>query len=332
LRYKVLGLIIDSDTTLSGLEPWDECQTLAPSVTLRQVPPAGSADLAKRQLVRKILADPRGKYWSMYEGESQYLLEYDGLVQFNISRDGTSIGYSLNRDDLSQFFQWAVLHLVLLFVLHLRSVPVYHAGGVSVDGEALVFFGHSGQGKSTLSASFGKAGYPVITDDVLVLEESDQGFGALPSFPWVRLCRESIDAVFGMDALEFLSADGDGKLRVSPDSGLMPFAARPSPVKGIYVLSNGDGLPSSQIVEISPIPRAEAIGILLSRNSMLPVLGRDQVAYVLGFLTRLVMQIPVWHLRINPGLEQLPQVVEAIVKHDPIHSTLSAMSRPECRV
>jgi hypothetical protein len=332
LRYKVLGLIIDSDTTLSGLEPWDECQPPTPSVTLRQVPPVDSTDLAKWRLFRRVLADPRGKYWSMYEGESRYLLEYDGLLQFSISRDGNSIEYSLNRDNLDQFFQWTVLHLVLLFVLHLRSVPVYHAGGVSVDGKALLFFGHSGQGKSTLSASFGKAGYPVITDDVLVLEEDEQGFSALPSFPWVRLCRESIDAVFGINALEFLSADGDGKLRVSPDSGLMPFAAGPSPVKGIYVLSNGDGLLSSQIVEISLIPRAEAIGILLSRNSMLPVLGRDQVAYVLGFLNRLVTQIPVWHLRINPGLEQLPQVVEAIVKHEPISRPLSAMSRLGCRV
>jgi hypothetical protein len=331
LRYKVLGLLIDSDTTLSGLAPWTECQTLPPSVTLRQVPLVDSIDSSKWQLVRRVLADPRGKYWLMYEGESNYLLEYDGLVQFSISRDGNSIGYSLSRDNLDQFFQWAVLHLVLLFVLHLRSVPVYHAGGVSVDGKALLFFGHSGQGKSTLSASFGKAGYPVITDDVLVLEESEHGFSALPSFPWVRLCRESINAVFGIDALESLSADGDGKLRVSPDSGLMPFAAGPSPVKGIYVLSNGAGLPSSRIVEIRPIPRAEAIGILLSRNSMLPVLGRDQVAYVLAFLTRLVTQIPVWHLRINPGLEQLPQVVEAIVEHEPVLRLLSDMSHQGCR-
>ena len=326
LRYKALGLILDSDTPLSGLEIWDEGETRMPAVTIRQVPFVSSVDPLKLQLVRRILADPRGKCWHLYQGQSGYLLEYDGLVQYNISSEGNCIGYALNRDDLEQFFQWALLHLVLLFALHLRSVPVYHAGGVSLGGKALVFFGHSGQGKSTLSASFGKAGYPVITDDVLVLEYTEHGFNALPSFPWIRLCRESIDALFGKSVLESLPADGDGKLRVSSDSGLVKFAAEPIPLKGICVLSNGDEPPDGRLIEISPIARAEAVGILLSRDSMLPILGRDQVSYLLAFLTRLVAQVPVWRLSIRPGLDQLPQVVEALVNHELGAGSFSAMS------
>lgn len=326
LRYKALGITLDSDTSLSGLETCDEGATRTPVVTVRQVPFLHSVDSSKFQLVRRILADARGKCWDLYQGDTSYLLEYDGLVQYNISCDGNHIGYALNRDDLEQFFQWALLHLVLLFALHLRCIPVYHAGGVSVDGKALVVFGHSGQGKSTLSASFGKAGYTVITDDVLVLEETEHGFNALPSFPWVRLCRESIDALFGQSALESLSADDDGKLRVSLDSGLVEFSEEPIPLKGVYVLSNVDTSPSDELIEISPISRAEAVGILLGRDSMLPILGRDQVSYLLTSLTRLVAQVPVWRLRIKPGLDQLPQVVQALVKHESDPTSLSEMS------
>ena len=193
------------------------------------------------------------------------------------------------------------------------------------------FFGHSGQGKSTLSTSFGKAGFPVITDDVLVLQESRNEFNARPSLPWVRLCRESVDAVFGSSALDHLSADDDGKLRVDPASGLMPFATGPTPVRGIFVLAQGDPLPSYQDVEITRIAPAQAVGILLSRDSMLPILEQNLVAQVLGALTRLVKQVPVWQLVVNPGLERLPRVVSAVLAHQESQFALSSSSCQEQR-
>ena len=55
-----------------------------------------------------------------------------------------------------------------------------HATVVVVDGKGVAFFGDSGWGKSTLAASFIKAGHSVLTDDLLVIREVD---GVLYGFP-----------------------------------------------------------------------------------------------------------------------------------------------------
>jgi hypothetical protein len=47
---------------------------------------------------------------------------------------------------------------------------VYHAAGVVIDGRAWAVEGLPGDGKSTLAAHFATAGFPVLTDDTLVID------------------------------------------------------------------------------------------------------------------------------------------------------------------
>ena len=53
------------------------------------------------------------------------------------------------------------LHLVL------GGQLVLHASAVDVSGAALAFVGAAGMGKSTVATLFGRAGHPLVTDDVL---------------------------------------------------------------------------------------------------------------------------------------------------------------------
>lgn len=71
----------------------------------------------------------------------------------------------------------AVRHLVLglgfrLLFYH-RGHLVVHGCAVAIDGDAVVFFGEPGVGKSTLSAAFDAAGCPILTDDVVVISDPD---------------------------------------------------------------------------------------------------------------------------------------------------------------
>jgi hypothetical protein len=53
------------------------------------------------------------------------------------------------------------LHLIM------RGELALHASSVEVAGSALAFTGMAGMGKSTIATLFGRAGHPLVTDDVL---------------------------------------------------------------------------------------------------------------------------------------------------------------------
>jgi hypothetical protein len=73
---------------------------------------------------------------------------------------------------------------------------VFHGGAVSRDGYAAALLGPSGQGKSTLTAACARAGLAFLTDDCLVLDETD-GIHILPDVDHVRLWDDSYRALTG---------------------------------------------------------------------------------------------------------------------------------------
>lgn len=68
-------------------------------------------------------------------------------------------------------------------VLHRRGALVLHASSVIVDGIAIVFAGHSGAGKSTISSLAEDAGAEVLSDDRTILSVGAHGVRAWGS-PW----------------------------------------------------------------------------------------------------------------------------------------------------
>lgn len=324
-------MLIESDTQLAGIAPAQDKGGFSPSISVRRAKLIPEIDLEIWQLQRRITVDPKGQYWSLYQGNNSYLLEYEGILQFIIASDGKEVTYAGRSDVPEESFQWNLVHLVLPLSFHLRNIPVYHAGAANTQLGSVLFFGHSGQGKSTLTAAFGQAGCPIVTDDILVLQEHDGKFYSVPGLPWVRLCQESFDVLFGADTAALVIEDGDGKMRVDASAGLLPFATEPATVSGVYVLTNSESNYDDQLVTIKPISSAQAVGILLGRDIMLPILAKDQVASVFAFLGKLTVQVPVWEITISRDLNRLPEVVSEILKHEQHRRVLSSVPAQENR-
>src|SRR4030095_9116966 len=92
-----------------------------------------------------------------------------GRADFLLQPDGRSIvGYRRARVAIGTF-RHLFLDQVLPLVLSHRGVTVLHASAFAGSRGAVALIGATGVGKSTLAASFGTNGWPVIADDALVL-------------------------------------------------------------------------------------------------------------------------------------------------------------------
>ena len=110
----------------------------------------------------------------------------DGMFDFLISPDGSQILYRLLAELSMASFETYLLGLLMKAVLIKRDIHSLHASSVVIDGKAVAFLGISGFGKSSLAACFVSAGYPLLTDDVLRLDE-DSGVWAYPGPACLKL-------------------------------------------------------------------------------------------------------------------------------------------------
>ncbi|MEH6836223.1 MULTISPECIES: hypothetical protein [Falsihalocynthiibacter] len=73
---------------------------------------------------------------------------------------------------------------------------VLHAGAVESDGNALVFLGNSGRGKSTLVASFQNSGAVLLGDDAIIVSQVDNVFHGKAVYPSLRLLPDSLAELY----------------------------------------------------------------------------------------------------------------------------------------
>lgn len=126
---------------------------------------------------------------------------------------------------------------LLTFVLGVLSFKKeffpLHGGGIVHNGEAYMFSGNSGAGKSTTMAGLQERGYASVGDDIanLYMHKSGKVF-VHPCFPRFKLWEESLNLLNKKD-------QGEYKLRMDMSKYLVPvdnFHTSSLPVKRIYLL------------------------------------------------------------------------------------------------
>ena len=193
---------------------------------------------------------------------------------------------------------------VLSYWLERLGIAALHAAAVRTRTGAVGFLAPSGGGKSSLAAALLRAGAPLLTDDILPVEESGGTFLARPGFPQMRLEPDSARHFLGaVDGLTAVCAD-DTKLHVPVDR----FEGSALPLSALYLVERRPGPP-----EVLPLSRRQAV-IELVRHSFSPYLveAAGLQPRRLDLFARLVRQVPVRRLRCPEGLEHLPAVVETL--------------------
>ncbi|MGH9509361.1 MAG: hypothetical protein ACRD2M_05450 [Terriglobales bacterium] len=302
-RYRICGRQLESSMHLPEL-PASADSTPAGSFQLLAGPSPAPESLA--WIHQWVQTD--GAPWSSlsrYNGD--YLLRFHGLADFLVRDDGQQIRcYSVNGTP-DATLRHLLLDQVIPLALSRQGDLVLHSSAVVTPDGAVAFAGEAGMGKSTLTASFCRRGYPALTDDGLLLEEQDGKLVGFPSYPGLRLWDDSLKAVFSETTTGIPVAHYTSKVRVALGADAVPFCGRPSVIRRIYCLALAD------TVSIAPMPPTKGL-MELSKQTYRLDPDRDRMCREFEQLSRLVTGSLLRRLSYPHDLARLPEVQEAILQ------------------
>ena len=238
-----------------------------------------------------------------------YLLRFPSCGDFLLSADAAQIQCRPLPGIPEVTVRHLLLDQVIPVVLSRRESVVLHASAVLTPHGVVAFAGKSGQGKSTLAASFAKKGCALVSDDCLVLRAEHGNWTAFPSYPGVRLWPATAEELVLQGTRTAEVAHYSIKCRVS-ESALLPFVKSPAPIKRLFFLTEETS--SISIQRLSP-GRAfvSLVGFTYNLDIEDPGFLRRQFEAV----AQLTADVPAYAIRYPRQFASLPAVWETILDH-----------------
>jgi hypothetical protein len=239
--------------------------------------------------------------------KSSYL-RWSGLFEFLVSRDGRHIRYNPLEHASAESFNTYLLGHVLSFSLLAFGEEPLHGTAIVADGKAIGFLGDCAAGKSTLGAAFLSRGLKILTDDVLVPEETGEGYDVHPGIPRLKLFPSVARRLLGREDGQRLN---NGTLKQVLPLEAAQYCGRKMPLAALYVLS--DERPDGEAIRIEPLSTATALLEVIGHTFNTIVTDRARLANQFTLASRLVSRVPVKRLGYARGLSRLPAVCEAVL-------------------
>jgi hypothetical protein len=227
----------------------------------------------------ELIYDP-GSVWRMYRSgeETCALLHYQdegarapepAMLRANAAWDTLTLTEQPAGPGWRSLLCLGAGELILRTAILFTGGLVFHASGLDDNGKGILFVGHSGAGKSTQAALWGREpGVVVMNDDRIPVQLADEGARCYGS-PW------------------------GGTAAIARQHA--------APLSAIIVLEQA---PENQIVSLPPFAAAP----LLSPRLYLPYWDADLMRRALRNLDALIARVPIYHLRCRPGPDVIPLV------------------------
>lgn len=192
--------------------------------------------------------------------------------------------------------------------LHQRGLLPLHANAVVIEGRAIVFTGESGAGKSTLAAWFDDHGYPVLSDDVSVVNGIGKGRPFVhPSVRRLRLCHDALIAS-GRSANDFEPSYWGDPEFTKYDVPLAQADSAARPLSDIVALEFGE---RSRLEPLEGIAAAEMLFAHTYRGVVIEQLGSARLHW--QAVTRLLPAVRVWRWTRRRRLDLIGSEIERLL-------------------
>ncbi len=240
---------------------------------------------------------------------SIYALDFIGLISFQIDiARRLVVGRKLTTDLTDESLAHALDDHCAPRILAHEGRLVLHGSSVSLEDGLAVFLGETGAGKSTLAASFEKAGHHMLGDDALVVSEIDGQFHGEATYRSLRLFPQSVSAIYGEEAETSPMAHYSAKVHVEPRHTAAG-AGDPFRIGAIFYLKS-DGVDAA--VEARLLTPRDACLKVLAQSFALDPQDSDHALQRLTQVSQLVTHVPVYELSYPRDYALLPDVHETI--------------------
>ena len=201
-----------------------------------------------------------------------------------------------------QVTRFYVVGTVMAILLYQRQFLVLHGSVINIDGEAVIFLGNSGDGKSSTAAALHAAGYKLVNDDVAPVTLGDRPAFLQPGFPQIKMSPETANALgYDFESLPLIHPQ-ESKRGYRPQHN---FSRSPLGIKRIYVLDYG--------AEFASTPIASSLATMeLSRHSRPTTLYHRGDALHFFQCADLVKEQTIYRLQRPKNLKLLPKIADFI--------------------
>lgn len=256
---------------------------------------------------------PWGAIWFEYfQTLGGRLLRFPKLVDFEF--DLSDLSHTIRATPAPDVDRATIEHLfhnnVVPMLMADGGALILHGAAVDIGGSALIFIGTTGKGKSTLAASFASTGFPFLSDDSVRLDPTETGYLAQPSYPSLRLWRDSDNAVLCGRVREMSGVKFSNKARYAA-GGEIPHTNKPTPLLAIYVLASG--APAATVIQ--SLGANEAMMEFVQHSFILDLQSETTVGGHFERMAALANKVSVFSLDYPRDYALLPDVRSAIISH-----------------
>jgi len=256
---------------------------------------------------------PDGTPWlSCAKTDGGYLLRFNELADFTIDRIGTEIVCIPKPGIPEDTIQHLLLDQVIPLVINLRGGEALHASAILTPHGVVAFAGPAGSGKSTITGSLLKMGYPFVSDDCLPLRQKNQNILAIPAYPGLRLWKDSHAHLFGENGNKKSVAHYTSKLRVDIEERPESCSPDPKPFVRLYDIINSPETDETSDITIEKLSALDSLMVLIRCTFRLDITDQEMLARQFHFLKWLAKRVSVRQLTFPRNFNLLPAVREAI--------------------
>jgi hypothetical protein len=265
---------------------------------------------------------PGGTIWlSIGREDQRYLLRFAGMADFTFDPVEQTVSYTRLADipqaTLDHLYRNQVMPLIKVYngetVLHGSAVafPLAGSGGQA----AAAFLGEAGQGKSTLAAALCQAGFSMITDDSLTIEEQNGQILGQPGYPGIRLWPDAVQHFYAQKMEMFAPvAHYTDKRHIPAMEGGMALCDGPVPVRRVYFLANNFEPGAGASITLTPVTAREAFMGLMEHAFRLDNQG-ERIIQEFELFSRLAGYPLYYRLSYPRVFSVLPEVCQAVRNH-----------------